>query len=80
MFIQPKQRIPAKGTTSGCIVNVRSKTRWNLFDRHVNANSACDEQRAIIEFKKLAGVSNRRCGLRVEDQAGTKVRFLLSCQ
>jgi hypothetical protein len=55
---------------------VRLKTTWNLFEKHVNANSAWDEQKAIGEFKKLAGVHmQKRCGLRVEDQAGTKARF-----
>jgi hypothetical protein len=75
---QLKQRQPEKSAASGTIVKVRLKTTWDMFDGHVNANSAWSEQKAIVEFKKLAGVINRRCSLRVEDQAGTKVRFQIN--
>jgi hypothetical protein len=42
---------------------------------HANANTAWDEKRATVEFKKLAGVQQSlACKLRVENQAGEKVR------
>jgi hypothetical protein len=75
---QPKQRQPVKDVTSVGLVNMRLKTTRNLFDRHVNANPAWNHQRAIVGFKKLDGVHATKCGLRVEDQAGTKVRFQIN--
>jgi hypothetical protein len=70
---------PKKSAVTGSTVNVRLRTTWNLVDRHVNANTAWDETRATTEFKKLAGVQQSlACKLRVEDQAGVRVRFQIS--
>jgi hypothetical protein len=63
------------GTETG-FANVRLRTSWNLTERHVTANRDWDEERSTIEFKKLAGVQQSLpCKLRVENQAGEKVRF-----
>jgi hypothetical protein len=56
---------------AGCI-----KTSWNLCEKHVTAKRDWDEERATIEFKKLAGVQQSLpCKLRVQNQKGEKVPF-----
>jgi hypothetical protein len=67
----PKRQTAKRKTgarTSGSIANVRLRTTWNLVDKHVNARTDWDEERATIEFKKLAGVQQSLpCKLRVEN-------------
>jgi thymidylate synthase len=60
-------------------VNVRLRTSWNMVVKHVNASIAWDEQRAIVEFKKLAGVQQSLgCKQRVENQEGERVSFQIN--
>jgi hypothetical protein len=46
---------PKKSVRS--VVNVRLRTSWQLIEKHVNANTEWNEQRATVEFKKLAGAA-----------------------
>jgi hypothetical protein len=65
-----------KSKTDGNTVNVRLRTSWQMVAKHVNTSKGWDEQRAIAEFKKLAGVQQSlACKLRIENQEGEKVPF-----
>jgi hypothetical protein len=70
---------PKKQVEKGKEVNVRLRTSWQLVEKHVNARTEWDEERATIELKKLAGVQQSLpCKLRVENQEGGKVRFQIN--
>jgi hypothetical protein len=71
-----KQTAKKKTGTEAGVANVRLKTSWTLCEKHVTAKRDWDEERATIEFKKLAGVQQSLpCGLRVYNQKGEKVPF-----
>jgi hypothetical protein len=78
----PKKQTAKRKTgasAGGTIANVRLRTSWNLVERHVNAKTDWDEERATTDFKKLAGVQQSLpCKLRVENQAGEKVCFQIN--
>jgi hypothetical protein len=73
----PKKQTARKKTgTEAGFANVKLKTSWNLCEKHVTAKRDWDEERATIEFKKLAGVQQSLpCKLRVRNQKGEKVPF-----
>jgi hypothetical protein len=68
----PKKQTARKKTgMEAGFANVRLKTSWNLVEKHVTAKRDWDEERATIEFKKLAGVQQSLpCKLRVQNQKG----------
>jgi hypothetical protein len=73
---QPRrQTAKRKGTEEGN-ANVKLRASWKQFEKHVTAKRDWDEERATIEFKKLAGVQQiLPCALRVYNQRGERVPF-----
>jgi hypothetical protein len=73
---QPKrQTARRKGTEEGN-ANVKLRLSWKRFEKHVTAKRDWNEERATIEFKKLAGVQQSLpCRLQVYNQKGEKVPF-----
>jgi hypothetical protein len=73
----PKKQTAKKKTgTEAGFANVKIKTRWTGIEKHVTARRDWDEERATIEFKKLAGVQQSLpCRLQVYNQKGEKVPF-----
>jgi hypothetical protein len=69
------QTAKRKGTEEGS-ANVKLRLSWKYFEKHVTAKREWDEERATIEFKKLAGVQQSLpCSLRVYNQKGEKVPY-----
>jgi hypothetical protein len=73
---QPRrQTAKRKGTEEGK-ASVRLRASFKQFEKHVTAKRDWDEERATIEFKKLAGVQQSLpCALRVYNQKGERVPF-----
>jgi hypothetical protein len=73
---QPRRQTAKKKGTEAGYANVKLRLSWKQFEKHVTAKRDWDEERATIEFKKLAGVQQSLpCGLRVYNQRGERVPF-----
>jgi hypothetical protein len=72
---RPRRQTAKKGTEEGN-ANVKLKLNWKCWEKHVTARREWDEERATIEFKKLAGVAQSYpCKLQVYNQKGERVPF-----
>jgi hypothetical protein len=70
-----RQTAKRKGTEEGS-ASVKLRLSWKYFEKHVTAKRDWNEERATIEFKKLAGVQQSLpCKLQVYNQRGDKVPF-----